>query len=1132
MYFQKFISMILAVALTLSLYVASVPPAYAVTGEEIAVTAALAIIYDDISEDISSLVDFEFSYIGPTTSERFNEILDDYNRGTWFSKFLSRFPNILDLVDGLGALFSGRIPYGMMADVAKDSSFPNGGVYRLRYHANGAWIVDKNGNFPYVPAAEYEAASRNHTVSAEGMWCDFQATQKNAIEWVPQSEAELGTRMVKLKEFGWQLSANGGDGMRMSTITLGGVLYKCIRNIFETADIDGDKVWCDPQGRPYVVPLSSDMMASQNTIINNYNQVVNKTENDITYNKVTNIDNSSNDDNKVIIDFENSEFNVFNEYGDRITQYIDSVTFDNSSHSYTVNTYDYTYNTTNNYFEYNYYTYNIQYTYTNTYITYIGSTAEYQPKEWELYYELPDGRSSADLTEEDVAGLSFQFADCINYKKSATDTALRALYHFDGNTNDAGFFSDKTSFAWNSGASITYMESNAFNGALYLDEKAHKFTITLPSKIGTGDFTLQWRYYQNSATTTDHNENYVMVGGTKLMGWSEQSLYNGSGTKLTGLSVGTWQELAIVRNKGTVYLYHNGVKIGSVSSSSVLTDKIIFYFGANSRAHSMLDEMRFVKGALYTGGKAYTPTAVPFDTNAVLVLPDSSVPVVDNYWIWDKTVTPIDSYDFSVYSGYQSGTYVPYKGSNVYPLIKYMTASSYTYVYQKDAYYFTDDIFSFSAGFYCGGTSFNVKEDMLSIVNSNSTPVTTLSYVYSSAGNTNVTRAYSFTDGIFYLLPVSCVSGTSLTLDLLFSDKQTSSFSFSLPPITTSMDYIALRQSFSVRGLTFKLYSYYMTDNLKVGSYRYMLHISGSGDLLYMDLVEGSKGNTNHQYITAEYDPTELQPNTAAIQTDIPINGYTVGGVRPTFPQRGNVWFAVEGSRISGVQVYNGQAWEEVNARWWTGSRWIPIYAFDLVTLSDMWDITSADGSGDVTPPITSETGFWNWWKKAWNDFTGKLFGILGDGPGSGPGSGSGSGSDEKGFFDKIIDALGDGIAALIRGLFNVVTEIFKLLLSVVTDMLSAIFSFVTDTVLGGIKSFFAFFTDGSLFDFFRGTETVIDPDGNEVEVVVATLPEGIAVVFSIFAGIVMLLPWELRSLLIFGVAAAVLIGVFKLTRA
>ena len=69
---------------------------------------------------------------------------------------------------------------------------------------------------------------------------------------------------------------------------------------------------------------------------------------------------------------------------------------------------------------------------------------------------------------------------------------------------------------------------------------------------------------------------------------------------------------------------------------------------------------------------------------------------------------------------------------------------------------------------------------------------------------------------------------------------------------------------------------------------------------------------------------------------------------------------------MRGCYVYTGTAWESVNGRYYTVSRWIPIYAFDMDTLADLWDI--ADG-GDAITPITTESGFWNWWKAQWLDF-------------------------------------------------------------------------------------------------------------------------------------------------------------------
>ena len=207
-----------------------------------------------------------------------------------------------------------------------------------------------------------------------------------------------------------------------------------------------------------------------------------------------------------------------------------------------------------------------------------------------------------------------------------------------------------------------------------------------------------------------------------------------------------------------------------------------------------------------------------------------------------------------------------------------------------------------------------------------------------------------------------------------------------------------------------------------------MVNKGSSLDIVYAELVRGSSANTGHEFINCIYSSAELKPNTAAVQTDIPITGYTVGGVRPTFPKRGQVWFTVENKRVQGCYVYTGTAWESVNCRYYTGTRWIPIYAFDMDTLADLWDI--ADG-GDAITPITTESGFWNWWKAQWLDFRAWLSGSSGGSIG-----GSGTTVDSTAFpteppdpsdpessgwsFLDLLKALKDGTWKIITGFVSV----------------------------------------------------------------------------------------------------------------
>ena len=698
--------------------------------------------------------------------------------------------------------------------------------------------------------------------------------------------------------------------------------------------------------------------------------------------------------NGTLIDLSNGKFSLF----DDINLNIDNVTFDFATKNYTVNCYD---------IDFNYYTYNIQYTYNNTYVTYIGSTAEFQSKEYEFYYQLPDGRSSADLTEEDVAGLSFQFADVVNYKRGVTDTSLLALYHFDGDTDDDSFYSSPLPgstvaggnykrFAWNKGASLTYMESNSFNGALYLDEKEHEFTIGLPKALGSDNFTLQFRYYQNSATTTDNVDNYISSNGITLFGWSEQYMYSyprsnhgfGREKLSTGLSVGTWQEIALMRVGGTLYIYHNGIVAGTANLSEVLGSTITFTLGPGSKAYGMLDELRVLDFAYVTDGSAYSPTVVPYDTNEVLILPDSAVDtgLVDGHIEYIYNSSPViyyeeDSADYSVHvfdNPVENG---------------YLCASGFTKLWpewddEDEVYldrpgYWNTDIFPIHdnetvtfclagdhSGLGYGADGFTsvgmVPQRMVNLVGewwldtAGAAPVMPLGYRKKtnnsmSGGGLWCTGAHTFS--------------------IVFDDGSKASCTFNFPTDAWTTSTQTFTLSSGTRSIKLNVCQQYGTMD---GTYSLQyLCLYGGAPFRFFEMVKGTAPNP-HQFVYDTVDTSdsrEFKPNTAAIRSSIPVNGYTVGGVRPTFPKRGDVWFSVDGRRISGVQMYNGRMWEAVEARWWTGSRWIPIYAFDIVTLADMWDVSGSDGT-TTTPPITSESGFWNWWKNQWLDFRDWVTGL------------------------------------------------------------------------------------------------------------------------------------------------------------
>lgn len=189
----------------------------------------------------------------------------------------------------------------------------------------------------------------------------------------------------------------------------------------------------------------------------------------------------------------------------------------------------------------------------------------------------------------------------------------------------------------------------------------------------------------------------------------------------------------------------------------------------------------------------------------------------------------------------------------------------------------------------------------------------------------------------------------------------------------------------------------------------------------------------------------------------------------------------------------------------------------EIAATGHTWEVTETvdsvlDDNGDVksvgyklyTCSSCGET------YKQWND-TGQ--------PGPSTGTGSGGSSSGTSFWDRIKEAFSNALASLIEKVLTFITDILGMVLDLFYDLLSFFFDFLSDSVIAGIGGFFSAFMDGSLFGFFQ------DEEGN------VTLPSGVAAVFAFISGVILALPVELRSLLIFGTAVIILIAVFKIVR-
>ncbi len=1018
--------------------------------------------------------------------------------------------------------------------VAFDASY---GVYRLQDRLSGNYIVNASGRFAYY-------CDSQTAVPDDYKGQIMESTRKD--QWLPFTTANSKKQVSVLTKDSLSdlcLTLNQTDRTCSVRDTI--INEKSFYVIIDTRN----NIYANADGVPYVAHYEATVTDQGRDYIINEGDTLN--EGDTIYNdNSTIIEGSTTNyeivDNSKVIDLTNGTLNYIGEQNlDQF--YIDELLYDFSSQSYSADTYNVTYDN-DTYNTWNY-TWNITYNITNTYVTNIGQTELYKPLE--LYYALPDGRSSADLTAEEIAGMSFEFADCVNYAKSATDTYLRALYHFDGNTDDSSYFSTQGKFEWVEGASITYMDVGTFDGALYLGPEKHQLKITLPSNIGSGDFSLQFRYYQEGAADTQTNiENSLSIGGTTVLQWDEGSLYSKtSTTACASLGVGAWSEIAVVRHSGTTYLYYNGLKISSFADTAAYSGDIVLTLGDTTRASSMLDELRVVNFAVAESGASYTCTAVPYDTNSVLVLPDSAFPIADEYW-------DIKSSSTNMLTKYGSDIWLDGSALNSTYVKDYMDFSNnpslwYNYPYLLYSTGMGTVIISYPSGVSITSAPSTYKTmsgySILSPYNANfyGVPDGLYSIIYRLGYDTNAYEEY--TESLLTL-------GNTYTFSMVSSNGEIGSLTFTMDSATL---YSACLTS-NGHG-SFLSGNYIDFNGYRIGLIRCMAksgerpyvyreadvalaiipwnedgstpavsdRVSG-GEFVYLELVEGSSTDLTAEWVTCMYSSEEVKPNTAAIQTDIPINGYTVGGVRPTFPSRGDVWMPVSNNRISGVYIYNGSAWEEANARWYTGTRWIPIYGFDITTLEDCWDIADID---TTIVMIGSESQFWSWLQGAWQKMLDKLDAIiiaLGGDPNYSPDSSGGGGT---GLWDRIKTAFSDALASIIESLMSFITDVLQLVLDLVYDLLAFFFDFLSTEVVTGIANLFSAFTDGSLLVFFQQEVTTTDEDGNEVTTTVIGLPDGITTAFAFFAGVIMILPEELRNLLIFGVGALILIGILKLAK-
>lgn len=910
------------------------------------------------------------------------------------------------------------------------------GVWRLKDENTGLWLVNKVGYYPYYCETAIALPDGNPDNIQESTRSD---------RWVEYLSVTGPSKVVVLSaDTLSSLCATLNASDRYCRVALCFIDYEYM---YAIVDEDAQYIYCNYEGYPYI-SRSSSSPGNSNTTTNNSAAINNSTTDnsvtDVLFNYIVN-ENGDTVDNSQVININDGIFNFVDESG-KTENFIENLVYDMSTKTYSADTYYVTYDTTNNNYTITNNTYNVQYHINYTSVTYIGQTAEYD-RQYEFYYELPDGRSSADLTAADLEQLSLVFADVVNYARSADDVNMRVLYHFDGDTSDSSYWGYCTSFDWDYGASLTYMDEGTFNGSLYLDENIHDFTITLPNNDAAGDFTLQFRYYQ-SYTAAPVKDSYIEIGDMRVWYFDGKYFYSGldDDSVFAFTSVGSWNELCLMRSDGVLYFYINGVCYETVSNGNYLGNTVRFYFGGSQQTYKKLDELRFTKGAIYEAGQDYEPTVVPYDTNLSLVLPDSELPVADEYFV----LTPgednlLDDLGLSDWTNSNVISNLITTASRSYPVTKQNIAynSAYTSFSVNDGY--IEVLFN--------GTAIQAFSDNGSIYLRNALFLP--SYLSMDDGDSMYSYGYLY-DNKSYCLSVLLKDGT--VSYCVFNGRSLGSGTY------TSMNSSLVQ----ITGGCIANYSG------GTGYYSFGFFVSsfdGSPlDIVYMELVEGTEPSFSLEWQSAVYSSGQLENSPVlAVRSNMDVTTYQIGGVRPSYPTKGQVWALVEGSRITSLQQYTGYAWVSVDGRIWTGSRWIPYSSFDVYTLQDYWDVIGS--SGDYTY-IYTESGFWDWWQRAWIDFRSWLSGVFGSGSGSGgdisdkvPGSSGGSGGEDGS------DDESGGI-----GFFDLASSLIGSVWKIVSGAVTTAFGGIADLIssVGNVSGFFSFYTDGEIFD-------VINYEGEDI---------------------------------------------------
>lgn len=295
----------------------------------------------------------------------------------------------------------------------------------------------------------------------------------------------------------------------------------------------------------------------------------------------------------------------------------------------TYNTFNYTtYNVTNNYTT-NYYIQDNR-TYVSYYIVNENKdTGEKEETYLEIYYKLPDGRSSYDLKASDIKGTYFPSKYSKYVSNAEDDGKTLGLWHLDGNLKDSSYWNNTPGTAYNN----KFTDGLYTNGKIFSENTNDFLELKLDKVKLPSSWTLEWcEYVPSFSTSTNYGDDVYYPTGSGHFGPVDYNLCpseeddrpvevcvnNALGIigsdSIYEPSYGSFVPYALVCSGGSYKFYRNGVLLDAYNSTT-----ISFPFDGRANDRSILSSVSFDGSNFQPTGLSVTASSIKFSVSKSLV---------------------------------------------------------------------------------------------------------------------------------------------------------------------------------------------------------------------------------------------------------------------------------------------------------------------------------------------------------------------------------------------------------------------------------------------------------------------------------------------------------------------------------